>query len=108
MAEKGAHLTETIQSRPSIFDVVASDNLNSTFHPAFLKLANYIAKHNPQKLGWLVKYYEEVFLVLNGLIQNHYLRTYSKYHWDYPFFIECKILNIFLFDWRTLRTNHFL
>lgn len=78
MAEKGAHLTETVQNKPSIFDVVASDSLNATFHPAFLKLAKYLEKQNPRKLGWITKYYDEIFLVINGLIQHHYLKSYSK------------------------------
>lgn len=40
MAERGAHLTTTLQPKPSIFEVVASDSLNQTFQPAILRLCN--------------------------------------------------------------------
>lgn len=40
MAERGAHLTTTLQPKPSIFEVVASDSLNQTFQPALLRLCN--------------------------------------------------------------------
>lgn len=42
MAEHGAHLTSTLQVKPSIFEVVASDSLHSTFNPAIRKLFNVI------------------------------------------------------------------
>jgi hypothetical protein len=34
MAVKSAHINTSVQIQPSIFEVVASDSLNSTFHPA--------------------------------------------------------------------------
>lgn len=40
MAEHGAHLTSTEQSLPSIFEVVASDSLGSTFYLAVKRLCN--------------------------------------------------------------------
>ena len=40
MAEKGAHLTTTQQIRPSIFEVVAADSLDSTFYPAIKRICN--------------------------------------------------------------------
>lgn len=78
MAEKAAHLTETAQNKPSIFDVVASNNLNSTFYPAFQKLAHFLVKQSPERLSWITEYYDEIFLLVNGLLQHHYLRNYSN------------------------------
>lgn len=41
MAAKGAHITQnSIEARPSIFEVVAADSLNSTFYPALKRIAN--------------------------------------------------------------------
>lgn len=37
MAEKAAHHTTTIISRPSIFEVIAQENLSSTIYPALKK-----------------------------------------------------------------------
>lgn len=38
MAEKAAHHTTTIVSRPSIFEVIAQENLSSTIYPALKKI----------------------------------------------------------------------
>lgn len=38
MAEKAAHLTATVHPKPSIFEIVAQDSLNSTIHPALQKI----------------------------------------------------------------------
>lgn len=40
MAAKGAHITQNIETRPSIFEVVAADSLNATFYPALKRVAN--------------------------------------------------------------------
>lgn len=41
MAAKGAHITQnSIEARPSIFEVVAADSLNATFYPALKRIAN--------------------------------------------------------------------
>lgn len=98
MAERGAHLTTTLQPKPSIFEVVASDSLNQTFQPAILRLCNVsqskcyslikplviislhqsLASVNPEKYGWLVRYYDELYLLLNSTVQQYYIRTQGK------------------------------
>ncbi|KAF2904853.1 hypothetical protein ILUMI_01324 [Ignelater luminosus] len=75
MAESAAHFTATLEAKPSIFEVIAQSSLNSTLHPALQKVAMVLASINPKRFNWLSEYYEEVFFVLNGIIQHHYLRT---------------------------------
>lgn len=33
---------------------------------------------NPEKYGWLTQYYDEFYLCLNGIIQQHYIRSYGS------------------------------
>lgn len=40
MAEKAAHHTSTVISHPSIFEVIAQENLSSTSYPALKKIIN--------------------------------------------------------------------
>lgn len=40
MAAKAAHHTTTVVSRPSIFEVIAQENLSSTGYPALKKIIN--------------------------------------------------------------------
>lgn len=42
MAERAAHHTTTIINRPSIFEVIAHENLSSTGYPALKKIVNVI------------------------------------------------------------------
>lgn len=77
MAENAAHLTTNLTSKPSIFEVVASDSLLSTFYPAFKRIANFLVLRNPERFTLLGRYYDEIFLACNGLIQNHYLKNHG-------------------------------
>lgn len=72
------HLIPNQQNRPSIFELIAADSLNSTFQPAIQRLFNFIIEKNPEKYGWLHKYFEEFYLVLNGILQVYYLKFYSE------------------------------
>ena len=38
-----------------------------------LFMFQFLAARNPENLGWIVKWFEEVYLVLNSLLQAHYL-----------------------------------
>lgn len=40
MAEKAAHHTSTVISHPSIFEVIAQENLSSMSYPALKKIIN--------------------------------------------------------------------
>lgn len=40
MAEKAAHHTTTVVNRPSIFEVIAQENLSATSYPALKKISN--------------------------------------------------------------------
>ncbi|XP_072394885.1 peroxisome assembly protein 12 [Diabrotica undecimpunctata] len=77
MAEHAANFTFTYQDTPSILEVIAQHSLNETLHPALQRLALVLSTNIPQKFGWLNKYFEETFVVLNGLLQYHYLAHYD-------------------------------
>lgn len=74
MAAKGAHITPNIEARPSIFEVVAADSLNTTFYPALKRVANFLATIKPGTFGSLVRYYDEAYLIFNWVVQSYYLR----------------------------------
>lgn len=74
MAAKGAHITQNIETRPSIFEVVAADSLNTTFYPALKRIANFLVTIKPGTFGSLVRYYDEAYLIFNWLVQSYYLR----------------------------------
>lgn len=78
MAEHAANFTSTYQNKPSLFEVIAQKSLHDTLHPALQKIALVLSTSVPNKFGWLNKYFEESFLVLNGLLQYHYLVYYDS------------------------------
>ncbi|XP_055535259.1 peroxisome assembly protein 12-B [Wyeomyia smithii] len=75
MAAKGAHITHNIEIHPSIFEVLAADSLNATFYPALKKVIHFLATIKPYPFGTLLKYYDEVYVLFNCVVQSYYLRN---------------------------------
>lgn len=94
MAQNSVHVTQTLQPKPSIFEVAAAESLQMTFQPALHRLAQvsqhfilgisssktklssqFLANSNPERWGWIFQYFDEVFLCLNALIQQHYIKS---------------------------------
>ncbi|KOC67928.1 Peroxisome assembly protein 12 [Habropoda laboriosa] len=59
MAEKGAHLTGTTFTRPSIFEIIAQESFASTVEPAFKKFFSYIISFNIERYGHLLRWADE-------------------------------------------------
>uniref|UniRef100_A0A1B0CY49 Peroxisome assembly protein 12 n=1 Tax=Lutzomyia longipalpis TaxID=7200 RepID=A0A1B0CY49_LUTLO len=77
MAENSAHLAANLQTKPSLFEVVAAESLLGTFYPAFKRITQFLVLRNPDKFGFLERYYDEIFLLANGVIQNYYLKNHG-------------------------------
>ncbi|KAK0054997.1 peroxisome assembly protein 12 [Biomphalaria pfeifferi] len=79
MAEHGAHLTSTVENdqRLNIFEVLAQQSLMSTVRPAFKHALRVFTEKYPQQLGKLYQYYDEIYLVLDTLIEAYYLKKYG-------------------------------
>lgn len=73
MAERGAHLTASLLNKPSIFEVVAQDTLAATFKPAAKRVVQFFISRDPERYGWLARWFEEAYLVFNTVLQAHYL-----------------------------------
>lgn len=39
MAESAAHFTATLEAKPSVFEIIAQNSLNSVLHPALQRVA---------------------------------------------------------------------
>lgn len=78
MAERGANILTNTLEKPSIFELVSADSLHNTFYPAFKRISQHFSSTNPERYGFLVKYYDEIFLVLNATVQNYYLNRYGE------------------------------
>ncbi|KAG7273107.1 hypothetical protein CRUP_024837 [Coryphaenoides rupestris] len=79
MAESGAHLTVASgdAERPSIFQLLAQESLMEAVKPALRHAAKVLAESNPSALGFLWSSYEEIYLLLDLLLQHHVLSTCS-------------------------------
>lgn len=95
MAIQAAHFTSTLQIKPSIFEIIAQNSLNDTLSPAAQKLFTVnlpkfdravnnnrafkvLATNFPSKFGWLCDNHDEIFFVLNGILQSHYITRYGN------------------------------
>lgn len=64
MAQHGAHVTQTLQPKPSIFEVVASDSLQATFYPALRRIVNVICEYNQSTNVYLKQFtYAQIYYV---------------------------------------------
>lgn len=74
MAEHAAHLTSVSdQARPSFFEVLAQESLTATLRPALGHFLKFIAEKNPDSYGWLYRYGDEIYALLDLILQNHFL-----------------------------------
>ncbi|XP_077152376.1 peroxisome assembly protein 12 [Ranitomeya variabilis] len=75
MAERGAHITTATpdDNRPSIFEVVAQESLMAAVRPALHHIIKVLAESNPARFGPLWRWFDELYTLLDLLLQQHYL-----------------------------------
>lgn len=74
MAEAGAHLTSSAANeQPSIFEVLAQESLMEAVRPALRHAIKVLAESSPSRFGFLWRHFDELYLVLDLLLQNHFL-----------------------------------
>ncbi|XP_031551332.1 peroxisome assembly protein 12-like [Actinia tenebrosa] len=78
MAEYGAHLNQSASSEaPTFFEVIAQESMTSVLRPAMTYALKTIASSHPDNLGWLWRYGDEIYSVMDYVLQNFYLKKYS-------------------------------
>uniref|UniRef100_A0A3P8W0W1 Peroxisome assembly protein 12 n=1 Tax=Cynoglossus semilaevis TaxID=244447 RepID=A0A3P8W0W1_CYNSE len=74
MAQTGAHLTSTaVNELPSVFEVLAQESLMDGLKPALKHAVKVLAESNPSHFGFLWRHFDELYLLLDLLLQNHFL-----------------------------------
>ncbi|XP_072273063.1 peroxisome assembly protein 12 [Pyxicephalus adspersus] len=74
MAEHGAHITTSAtDDKPTIFEVVAQESLMSAVRPALHHVIKVLAESNPARYGLLWRWFDELYTLLDLLLQQHYL-----------------------------------
>lgn len=71
------HLGNNGSARPSILELAAEDSMTAILGPAVKYLLRVLAARFPQALAWSLDRQDEVFTVLNALLQGHHLRHYA-------------------------------
>ncbi|KAG2458759.1 PEX12 protein, partial [Polypterus senegalus] len=80
MAQRAAHLTTVVadlDDRPSIFEVIAQESLMETVRPALEHAIKVLVDANPARYCFLWKWFDEIYTVLNLLLQHHFLSQAS-------------------------------
>lgn len=78
MAEFGAHLTSaTTDNRPSYFEVLAQESLMVTLRPALSYFLKVFAENQPAQFGRLHRWSDEVYSILDLILQHHFLTKTS-------------------------------
>jgi len=104
MAEFGAHLaTNLAPNRPSIFEVLAQENLSSGLRSAFLYLSNILAESNPNRYLVLRSWFDEIYLAFDVIVQSSHLKAYNASFAEKFYGLQRVPLN-----GSNLTSNHFL
>ena len=78
MAEFAAHLNQgTTNANPTIFEIVAEESMASVLRPAVSYALKVLASSNPDKWGWIWRLGDELYLCLDYIVQNHYLKHFG-------------------------------
>ncbi|WVQ66195.1 uncharacterized protein L199_004374 [Kwoniella botswanensis] len=64
-------------SRPSIFDLLAQDQLRELFHPVVRYVLSYFAQRYPRYLLRILNHHEEFFAVLLLILERHHLKKHN-------------------------------
>lgn len=79
MAERAAHITSAaFTTKPSIFEVLAQESLMTTIRPALKHAVKVLAESRPDKFGWMIRWYDEIYTTLDVILQNYYLGNHSS------------------------------
>ncbi|WVQ71349.1 hypothetical protein IAR50_000877 [Cryptococcus sp. DSM 104548] len=63
--------------RPSLFDLLAQDQLTDLFHPVLRYVLSYLAQQYPRYFLHLLNHHEETYGFLLLLIQRHHLKKHN-------------------------------
>lgn len=77
MHEFGSHHSFAERTRPSLFEILAEENLASGLRSAFRHLFQVFAEKFPHKISFHFKYFEEIYAVADFIFQYVHLRTYG-------------------------------
>lgn len=65
--------------RPSVFELIAQDKMRDLLKPALRYVLTVYAQRYPRHLLRIVNKHDELFALLMLLIEQHYLREWSRY-----------------------------
>ncbi|KAI8054210.1 Pex12 amino terminal region-domain-containing protein [Syncephalis plumigaleata] len=65
-------------NRPSLFELIAQDQMRDLLRPALRYLVTYYAERYPRYLLRVHRYFDEALLVISWLVEQHYLRRWHS------------------------------
>ncbi|CAK8680254.1 peroxisome assembly protein 12-like [Clavelina lepadiformis] len=90
MAEFGDALSTALTSQneglPSVFEVLAQDNLSSSIRPAIKHLFKVLAQNAPHRFGWCYAWFDELYTVVHSAVEHHFLSnhlaSFAEHYYD--------------------------
>ncbi|WWC92657.1 uncharacterized protein L201_007616 [Kwoniella dendrophila CBS 6074] len=67
----------TDYTRPSLFDLLAQDQLRDLFHPVVRYFLSYVAQRYPRYLLRVLNHHEEFFALLLLILERHHLKRHN-------------------------------
>lgn len=85
VSRSAEHTSDAFVSRPTIFDVLAQENMNSLLRPAFNHVLKWLSMAYPTSpiVARLRAYSNEMYVLAHALIEYVYLREYDALFTEY-------------------------
>lgn len=65
---------------------------NKLIISSIILFSQYLVSKNPEKLGYVLQYYDEIFLLLSGAVQSHYLTKSGEKSFQLFFCIHVRVV----------------
>ncbi|XGW35621.1 hypothetical protein V3C99_019097 [Haemonchus contortus] len=72
-----ASFKQAIGDQPSIFDIISQESLMTSLKPAMGHLVKFLAMVYSQRFQTAHRYYDELYLLFDLILQNQYLKKYG-------------------------------
>lgn len=78
MAQYAAHLVTNVIEKPSIFEVLAQENLTDGLRSAARYVISFLSEHYPERCAFLAPHVEEFIVAADLVIQLYHLQIYHS------------------------------
>jgi len=113
MEDPSGALSTAIQQsgrNPSVFEIIAEESLHASTQPAIRHVIKILASYSPEKFGWIHIWFDELYILFELALQNHFLNNHSATFTERYFDLKRVFdgSNLLVTSWKFTQSRHHL